>query len=172
MQTLIEDLLTLSRVETQSKPPVRTDCGAVLQAALDNLEVPIRESGAIITHDAMPFVTLDPGQLLQVFQNLLGNAIKFRSRRTPNIHIGAVRHLDGWRFSVRDNGIGIDRQYFERIFRIFQRLHTREEYPGSGIGLSVCEKIVLRHGGRIWLESELNRGSTFYFSIPDRGGAV
>jgi signal transduction histidine kinase len=171
MQTLIEDLLTLSRVETQSKPPVPTDSERSLRAALENLAVPLRESGAVVTHDPMPTVTVDPGQLMQVFQNLLSNAIKFRSRETPAIHVGAVRHLDGWRFSVRDNGIGIDRQYFERIFRIFQRLHTREEYPGSGIGLSVCEKIVLRHGGRIWLESEANRGSTFYFSIPDRGGA-
>lgn len=171
MQTLIEDLLTLSRVGTHSKPAAPTDCGTVLQGVLENLAVPIRESGAVITHDPLPTVTLDRTQLGQVFQNLLGNAIKFRSERPPAIHVGAVRHLDAWRFSVRDNGIGIDRQYFERIFRVFQRLHTREEVPGSGIGLAVCEKIVLRHGGRIWLESERHRGSTFYFSIPDKGGA-
>ncbi|HLY11108.1 MAG TPA: ATP-binding protein [Planctomycetota bacterium] len=172
MQTLIEDLLTLSRVGTQSKPPVSTDAEAVLRAALENLAVPIRDSGAVITSDPLPTLTVDPTQMTQVFQNLVGNAIKFRSGRSPQIHVGAVRHQDGWRFSVRDNGIGIDRQYFERIFRVFQRLHSREEYPGSGIGLAVCEKIVLRHGGRIWLESELDRGSTFYFSIPDKGGAV
>jgi signal transduction histidine kinase len=171
MQTLIEDLLTLSRAG-QTQPAVRTDVEAVLRAALDNLAVTIRESGAHVTHDALPTIRADPGQLIQVFQNLLSNAIKFRSRQAPVIHVGAVRHLDGWRFSIQDNGIGIERQYFERIFRVFQRLHTREEYPGSGIGLSVCEKIVLRHGGRIWLESERGRGSTFYFSIPDGGAAV
>jgi signal transduction histidine kinase len=172
MQTLIEDLLTLSRVNSKARPPVGTSFEDVLRVATDNLAVPIQESGAVITHDPLPTVAVDPTQMVQVFQNLLGNAIKFRSQKPPAIHVGAQRHPDGWRFSVRDNGIGIERQYFDRIFRVFQRLHTREEYPGSGIGLAVCEKIVLRHGGRIWLESEENRGTTFFFSLPDRGAAV
>jgi len=172
MQTLIEDLLTLSRVNSKARPPVETSFEDILKAAQDNLAVPIRESGAVITHDPLPTAAVDPSQMVQVFQNLLGNAIKFRSQKAPAIHVGAQRHQDGWRFSVRDNGIGIERQYFERIFRVFQRLHTREEYPGSGIGLAVFEKIIVRHGGRIWLESELNRGTTFYFSLPNGGGAV
>ena len=171
MQTLIEDLLTLSRVNSKARPPIETSFEDILKAALDNLSVPIRESGAVITHDPLPTAAVEASQMVQVFQNLLGNAIKFRSQRAPAIHVGAARHEDGWRFSVRDNGIGIERQYFDRIFRVFQRLHTREEFPGSGIGLAVCEKIVGRHGGRIWLESEVNRGSTFYFSLPDVEGA-
>jgi signal transduction histidine kinase len=167
MQTLIEDLLTLSRVGTQARTFVSADSGKVLQAALDNLEVAVRESGATVTHDRMPTVTMDPTQILLVFQNLLSNAIKFRGPNIPVIHIGAERQENAWRFFVRDNGIGIEPQYFERIFRIFQRLHTRREYPGSGIGLAVCEKILLRHHGKIWLESELNRGTTFFFTLPD-----
>src|SRR6185295_7230398 len=142
MQTLIEDLLTLSRIGTRAKPLIPVDAGKVLQAALDNLAVPLKESGATVTQDALPTLPLDPTQMLQVFQNLIGNAIKFRSKSPPLIHVGAVREEKGWRFSVRDNGIGIEPQYFERIFRVFQRLHTRDEYPGSGIGLAVCEKIV------------------------------
>ncbi|HVR87038.1 MAG TPA: ATP-binding protein [Planctomycetota bacterium] len=171
MQTLIEDLLTLSRIGTREQPRVAVDSGSVLQAAIDNLAVPIQESGAVVTHDDLPTITIDPTQMLQLFQNLIGNAIKFRGPASPLIHVGASRQEGAWRFEVRDNGIGIESKYFERIFRVFQRLHTREEYPGSGIGLAVCQKIVLRLGGRIWLESELNRGSTFYFTIPDSRSA-
>jgi signal transduction histidine kinase len=171
MQTLIEDLLTLSRIGTRGQSRVTTDAGRVLQAALENLAISIRDSGATLTHDVLPTLDMDPTQMLQVFQNLIGNALKFHGPRPPVIHIGARRQERAWCFSVRDNGIGIEARYFERIFRVFQRLHSREEYPGSGIGLAVCEKIILRHGGRIWLESEPDRGTTFYFTIPDRGDA-
>jgi len=172
MQTLIEDLLTLSRIGSREPSRVTVDSARVLQAALDNLAIPMKESGATVTHEGLPTISMDPTQLLQVFQNLIGNAIKFRGPAAPLIHVAAVRQEAGWRFSVRDNGVGIESKYFERIFRVFQRLHTREEYPGSGIGLAVCEKIVLRHGGKIWLESEVDRGSTFYFIIPDRVGGI
>lgn len=168
MQALIEDLLALSRIGAKSKPPVPTDCGPVLQAAIANLAVPVRESGAAVTNDPLPVIPMDPTLMAQVFQNLIANAIKFRSpSRTPAVHVSAARDGKAWRFSVKDNGIGIEKQYFERIFRVFQRLHTREEFPGSGIGLAVCEKIVVHHGGRIWLESEVDRGTTFYFTVPD-----
>lgn len=168
MQALIEDLLAFSRIATRAKPPVPTDCGPVLQAAIANLAVSIRESGAAVTNDPMPTIPMDATLMTQVFQNLIANAIKFRSpARTPAVHVGAVRDGNAWRFSVRDNGIGIEKQYYERIFRIFQRLHTREEYAGSGIGLAVCEKIVVHHGGRIWLESQVDVGTTFFFTVPD-----
>lgn len=167
MQTLIEDLLTLSRVGTGVKPFETVDSGQVLQAALDNLAVPIRESGATITHDVLPRVSVDPTQIMQVFQNLVGNSLKFRASAPPVVHVAAQKVGDRWRFSVKDNGIGIEPQYFEKIFQIFQRLHTRREYPGSGIGLALCRKILVRHGGEIWLESQLNRGTTFYFTLPD-----
>jgi signal transduction histidine kinase len=168
MQTLVDDLLALSRVGTQPAAPVDTDAGKALQAALDNLAVAVRDSRAAVTHDPLPTIAFDPTQLMQVFQNLIGNAIKFRGPRDPIVHVRAVREEKAWRFSVRDNGIGIEPQYFDKIFRVFQRLHTRRDYPGSGIGLAICKKILLRRGGRIWLESELNRGTTFYFTVPDR----
>ena len=135
-----------------------------------NLATAIRESGAVITHDPLPSLVADPRQLAQLFQNLIGNALKFCTARSPEIHIGAEAGNDGWTFLVRDNGIGIEPQYRERIFIIFQRLHTRTEYPGTGIGLAICQRIVERHGGRIWVESEPGRGSTFYFTIPKSGG--
>jgi signal transduction histidine kinase len=167
MQTLIEDLLALSRVVTRAGPAAATDSDKVLQQALANLSVAIKESGAEVTHDVLPTLTVDPTQLLQLFQNLISNAIKFRGKEPPKVHVSAARDGAAWRFSVKDNGIGIEPQYFERIFRIFQRLHTRREYEGNGIGLAVCKKIVERHGGRIGLESALGRGSTFSFTIPD-----
>ena len=168
MQTLIHDLLAYSRVGTRGKPFEPTDCSEVLECALDNLKVAIEEGGAVVTYDALPEVMADATQLTQVFQNLTGNAIKFRSEEPPEIHVGA-EHEDGeWVFSVRDNGIGIDPEYAERIFLIFQRLHTRGEFPGTGIGLAVCKKIVERHGGHIWVESEEGEGSTFYFTIPKK----
>ena len=170
MQTLINDLLAYSRVGTRPKAFVRIDCGEVVKKALKNLEIAIEESKARITVTDLPQVAGDATQLTQLFQNLVGNAIKFRGDKPPVIHISALPEREGtaqvWHFSVRDEGIGIDPQYFERIFVIFQRLHTREEYPGTGIGLAVCKKIVERHGGRIWVESEAGRGSTFHFTIP------
>jgi signal transduction histidine kinase len=169
MQTLIEDLLTLSRVGTHARAPVPSDFLKIHDAALSNLSAAIRDSGAVVTHDDFPTVMGDPTQLTQLLQNLLSNAIKYRGPRKPEIHVGVRRQDGGWRFEVRDNGIGIESQYFERIFRLFQRLHTRREYPGTGIGLAVCKKIVDRHGGRIWVESEVGRGSSFFFTIPEGG---
>jgi PAS domain S-box-containing protein len=168
MQTLIQALLTYSRVERRNQPIEQVDAGNCLQAALTNLEVSVRESHAIITSDALPTVYADPLQLTQLFQNLIGNGIKFRGEQEPQIHISATKLKDAWQFSVEDNGIGIESQYFERIFLIFQRLHTRREYSGTGIGLALCKKIVERHGGRIWVESESGRGSTFHFTLPVR----
>jgi chemotaxis family two-component system sensor kinase Cph1 len=138
----------------------------VMANALANLAVAISESGAVVTCDTLPVVEADAGQLAQVFQNLIGNAIKFHGERSPVIHVGAEIRLGEWVLSVIDNGIGIEPQYFERIFQVFQRLHTRKEYQGTGIGLAICKKIVERHGGRIWIESELGTGSSFRFTIP------
>jgi signal transduction histidine kinase len=166
MQRLIEDLLTYSRLTTREEAMEPTDTGKVLDLAIENLEQSIKESKAIITRDPMPTVKVDRTQLLQVFQNLISNGLKYRSERTPKIHVGCEESDAEWVFSVRDNGIGIAPQYADRIFRIFQRLHTRREYPGTGIGLAVCKKVVERHGGRIWVESELEEGSTFFFTLP------
>ena len=170
MQTLINDLLAFSRIGTRGDPFALVECEHIFQAAKENLEVAIAESGAVITHDSLPALVADPTQLTQLFQNLLGNAIKFRRAEAAlRIHVSSRRQDRGWQFSVGDNGIGIDPRYFDRIFVIFQRLHGREEYPGTGIGLAICKKIVERHGGRIWVESELGKGSTFCFVIPDQG---
>ncbi len=166
MQTLINDLLAFSRVGTRGKPLTPTDCETLLEQTLTNLKVSIDDSGAVITHDALPTVMADGSQLAHLFQNLIGNAIKFRGDEPPRIHIAAERKAGEWEFSVTDNGIGISPEFFERIFVIFQRLHSRDEYGGTGIGLAVCNKIVERHGGRMWVESEPGRGSTFYFTIP------
>jgi PAS domain S-box-containing protein len=168
METLIDDLLAYSRVGSHAQPLAPTDCEEVLADALANLALAISESGAVVTHDRLPVVEADPTQLAQVFQNLIGNAIKFRGARTPIIHIGAESRAGEWTLSVSDNGIGIEAQYFERIFQVFQRLHTRKEYQGTGIGLAISKKIVERHGGRIWIESQLGVGSAFRFSIPMR----
>lgn len=171
MQTLINALLSYSRVGTRGKPFVPTDCSTVLERTLTNLKVAIEENDAVVTHDPLPTVMADEVQLARVFQNLIGNAIKFHGERPPQVHVGAQRGKGEWVFSVRDNGIGIDPQHFERIFMIFQRLHSQDEYPGTGIGLAICKRIVERHGGRIWVESQPGQGSTFYFTIPDKGGA-
>jgi hypothetical protein len=219
MQVLINDLLSFSRVSTRGQPFKLVNCNTVLQQAIANLKIAIAESGAVITHDQpLPEVMADATQLVQVFQNLISNAIKFRSELTPQIHIGVAKASDKgywamgngqwvsdkgkistsipnpqsplpliptscgrggpefpnppteneWLFWVRDNGIGIEPQYRDRIFIIFQRLHARGKYPGTGIGLAICKKIVERHGGRIWVESEIGKGTTFYFTIPDR----
>jgi len=168
MQILINDLLTYSRVGTHGKPLEPTDCEDAFNRAVTNLNMLIEESGAVVTHDALPTIMADATQMIQLFQNLISNAIKFRSDKPPEVHVG-VEPKDGeWLFSVRDNGIGIDPQYADRIFLIFQRLCNRSDYPGTGIGLAICKKIVERHGGRIWVESEPGNGSTFYFTIPMR----
>jgi light-regulated signal transduction histidine kinase (bacteriophytochrome) len=167
MQALINDLLDYSRVERFGKSLSPTNAERALNLALKNLQMLIEENHADITYDPMPMVMADSVQLIQVFQNLIGNALKFHSEQPPRIHIGAEKVAHDWRFSVRDNGIGIDPQYFERIFLVFQRLHTRRESPGTGIGLSLCKKIVERHGGQIWVEAELGQGATFYFTIPE-----
>jgi PAS domain S-box-containing protein len=170
MHGLINDLLKYSRVGTRGKPFEPADCNVVLEQALMNLQMVIQEADAEITHDDLPAVMGDEVQLMQLFQNLMGNGIKFRKEDTrPKIHVGVERQGGGWVFSVRDNGIGIAPEHFERIFMIFQRLHGRSKYEGTGIGLAVCKKIVERHGGRIWVESEPGEGSTFHFTISDRG---
>jgi len=180
MQVMINDLLSFSRIATRGEPFKPTDCENVFDRAINNLQTAIKESSTTVTHDPLPTVTADRGQLEQLFQNLIGNANKFCERRksTPCIHVSCERIEEsaipvtksgidnGWIFSVKDNGIGIEPEQVERIFGIFQRLHTREQYSGSGIGLSVCRKIVERHGGRIWVESEVGKGSTFFFTIP------
>ncbi len=166
MQVLIQDLLVYSRVGTRGKPFEPTNCEDVLEQVLSNMEVAINESGAVVTHDPLPTVAADASQLAQIFQNLIGNAIKFQGEETPRVHVSAERKAGEWLFSVADNGIGIDPEFFERIFVIFQRLHGRGEYSGTGIGLAISRKIVERHGGRMWVESESGTGSTFYFTIP------
>jgi PAS domain S-box-containing protein len=168
MQTLIHDLLAYSRISTHAESFESTDCNVVLEEALDNLMVAIRESAAVVTRDAMPTVSGDATQLTQLFQNIIGNALKFRGKKAPRIHIGARREAGEWQFHVADNGIGMEPQYFERVFLVFQRLHTRKEYQGTGIGLAICKKVVERHGGRIWAESEPGEGATFFFTIPER----
>ncbi len=166
MQTLISDLLEYSRVGTQGKPFVFTDTNALLQKVLESLRFAIEESGAMISSDPLPMVMADPQQLGQLFQNLLTNAIKFHGEEPPHVRISIERNGGDWKISVRDNGIGISQEYAERIFVIFQRLHTKTEYPGTGIGLAICKKIVERHCGRIWIEPSPGAGTTFCFTIP------
>jgi signal transduction histidine kinase len=167
MQTLINDLLAFSRVGTQGKPlaAVRTD--AVLDRVLKTMKLAIEESGAVISRDPLPIVVADEMQLGQLFQNLLGNAVKFRGERPPRIHVSAESHGETWTISVRDNGIGISPEHKDRIFVIFQRLHTKTQYAGTGIGLAICKKIAERHGGHIWVEPSPGGGSTFYFTIAN-----
>ena len=165
MQNLINDLLIFSRVGTRGKPFKETDMNRVLKAVLNNLRYSIEKENALITSDPLPVIIADESQMIQLIQNLISNAIKFHGDKPPEIHVSGEVKKKEWIFSVKDNGIGIDAQYFERIFIIFQRLHKKSEYGGTGIGLAVCKKIVTRHGGKIWVESELGKGSTFYFSI-------
>lgn len=170
MQALINGLLIFSRVGTQGNPFTLVDCQALLTQVLDNLKIAIQETRAEIISTSLPTVMGDGTQLTQVFQNLIANAIKFHGEKPPHIEIGAEHRENEWLLWVTDNGIGIDPQYAERIFLIFQRLHTRHEYPGTGIGLAICKRIIERHGGRIWMESDPasgKPGSTFYFTIPD-----
>lgn len=166
MQTLIQDLLSYSRVTTKGQSLQLTHTEAACKSAIQNLQASIRESGASVNVGPLPDVIADGAQLTQLFQNLIGNAIKYRDGRSPEIDIGTKATASEWIFFVQDNGIGIEPQYFERIFQMFQRLHTRMEYSGTGIGLAICRKIVERHGGRIWVESQPGRGSTFLFTIP------
>jgi hypothetical protein len=166
MQMLIKDLLEFSQIGTKGKTFSPTNCSVALEQAIYNLHLAIEESGAEVTYDILPTVMGDSSQLTSLFQNLIGNAVKFQGKEKPKIHISAGQKEDKWVFTVWDNGIGIDPKYAERIFVIFQRLHTREEYAGTGMGLSICKKIVERHGGRIWVESEVGKGSTFFFTIP------
>jgi len=166
MQKLISDLLTYSRSGTHEKAFESVSCEDVLDQALANLQVAIEEENAVITHGPLPIVAADEVQLPQLFQNLIGNGIKFHGAEPPRIHVSAEQNESRWIFAVCDNGIGIDPEHREDIFQIFQRLHSREEYSGTGIGLATCKKIVQNHGGQIWVEAELNRGSEFYFTIP------
>jgi PAS domain S-box-containing protein len=166
MQRLIQDLLTYSRVGTKGKALRRTSSEDALQHALLNLRASIEGSGAIVTHDALPAVLADEMQLTQLFQNLVGNAIKYHKSGVPHVHVAAAINGDKkWSFAVKDDGIGIDSQYFERIFGMFQRLHKREEFSGTGIGLAICKKIVERHGGNISVESKLGQGTTSHFTL-------
>ncbi len=166
MQELINDLLLYSRVHTKAQEFKDTDCSSIVDMALANLEIAIRESGAKVSCGPLPTIKGDSSQLLQLFQNLISNAIKFRSNESPEIRISAKDNDISWTITIRDNGQGFDMKYASRIFIIFQRLHTKEMYPGSGIGLAICKKIVERHGGRIWVESLLGKGTEFNFTLP------
>jgi light-regulated signal transduction histidine kinase (bacteriophytochrome) len=167
MSQLIRDLLEYSRVQTEAREFGEVDMNRICERAVANCRASIRECDARLTHDLLPAIRGDSAQMLQLLQNLLGNALKFRrSDRQPEVHVGARRDGDHWLFWLKDNGIGIPENQSERIFAIFQRLHTREQYPGTGIGLAICKKIVERHGGRIWMESKPDDGATFLFTIP------
>jgi PAS domain S-box-containing protein len=168
MQRLIQDLLAYSRVGTKGRDLLATASDAALQQALTNLHGAIQESGALVTYEALPTVMADEAQLVQLFQNLVGNAIKYQSAGVPKVHISAARNNGKkWIFAVQDNGLGIDPRYFKKIFGMFQRLHKREEFAGTGIGLAICKKIVERHGGKISVESQPGRGSTFRFALTE-----
>ena len=171
MQQLISDLLAYSRASTRPEELSAIDCETVLEEVLSTLARAAQEGGVVITHDPLPTVVADRTQMTQVLQNLVANAITFRNARMPRVHISAARTGTDWLFSVRDNGIGISPEHRERIFAIFQRLHTGTEYPGTGIGLAICKRIVERLGGRIWVESQPGEGSTFFFTVPARARA-
>jgi PAS domain S-box-containing protein len=170
MQLLINDLLAFSRVGTRVPALELVKVSEVLDAALGNLALALRESGGEVHRSGLPAIVADRRPLVQLFQNLLGNALKFRGEAPPRIEVSAARQAQEWTFCVRDNGIGLDMKFADRIFRVFQRLHGREQYPGSGMGLAICKKIVERQGGRMWVASELGRGSAFYFTLPEAGG--
>lgn len=172
MQRLIQDLLAFSRVGTRGRAPEVVSAEAVLNEALQNLGMRIQENNAHIQHEELPNVFVDRNQLTQVFQNLLGNAIKFRAEREPVVKVSARQLDDFYEFRVEDNGIGFDQKHAERIFVIFQRLNSRETYEGTGIGLAICKKIIERHGGKIWVESTVGEGTTFYFTLPMEPAAL
>jgi light-regulated signal transduction histidine kinase (bacteriophytochrome) len=169
MQKMINDLLIFSRVTPRGKDFEPVDLEKVLSDAIDNLKIAIEENKATITHDPLPKVMADEPQMVRLLQNIIGNAIKFHGQEPPIIHVGAKEEMEEWAISVKDNGIGIDKKFFDHLFIVFQRLHTRDQYPGTGIGLAVCKKTVERHGGRIWVESEgEGKGSAFTFTLPKR----
>jgi light-regulated signal transduction histidine kinase (bacteriophytochrome) len=168
MQALISDLLAYSRVQTRQRAFQPTDCSAVMETVIASLKTDVEEAGGRVTWDPLPEVDGDASQLSQLFSNLVANAIKFRGSNPPIVHVAAQRQDDEWLFSVSDNGIGIEMQFAERIFLMFQRLHSMTEYPGTGMGLAICKKIVERHGGRIWIKSAPGEGSTFHFTFPVR----
>ena len=167
MQSMIKDLLVYSRMGNGQDNFKVVDCQQIIRQAIANLQQKIEETQAIISYNFLPEIMADPVQLEQLWQNLISNALKYRSANKPEIYIRAVNQGDSWCFSIQDNGIGIKPEYSQRIFQIFQRLHTQEEYPGTGIGLAVCQKIVEHHGGKIWVESAEGRGSIFYFTLRE-----
>jgi PAS domain S-box-containing protein len=168
MRNLIQDLLAYARVGSQGGALVEADTNQLVDQAIANLDVAIKESGGTVTRADLPRVTVEKTQFVQLVQNLLSNAIKFRGQEPPRVHVAAEANGAEWTFSVEDNGIGLDMQFAEKIFAIFQRLHGRGEYPGTGIGLAICKKIVERHGGKIWVQSSPGAGSTFFFTVPGR----
>jgi PAS domain S-box-containing protein len=170
MQTLLHDLLEYSRVGTRGKPFSLVNCEHIVKQATANLKIAIEECGASVSYDVLPTIMGDEGQLVRLFQNLIGNAIKFRGEEAPQVHISAQRRNNTVTLSVKDNGIGIDPEHSQSIFDIFRRLHTSEEYPGTGMGLAICKKIVERHGGHISVQSQPGQGSIFYFSVDMAGG--
>jgi light-regulated signal transduction histidine kinase (bacteriophytochrome) len=175
MQALINSLLEYARVESQGKSFRLVDMRKAVNDALTHLRAALDECGADVRIGELPTVFGDQDQLARLFQNLIGNALKFRGEVPPRIEVAAEELADSWRLSVRDNGIGLEQQYAERIFIIFQRLHTRGQFPGTGLGLAISKRVVERHGGRIWVESEAGQGSTFYFTLPkqsDKHAAV
>ncbi len=166
MEDLIRDLLEYSQLGIKAERAAPADCSLIVEKVIGNLKASVEENHAVLTHDAMPTIIADPSQMTSLFQNLIDNAIKFHGKERPRIHISAERKGEEWVFSVRDNGIGIDSEDPEKIFGMFQRLHSSAAYPGTGIGLATCRKIVESHGGKIWVDSEPGKGSIFYFTIP------
>lgn len=171
MYQMINNLLSFSSLSAKGKVLRPTKCETVLQEVIQNLKVFIQEQAAVVTHDPLPEILADPTQMAQLFQNLIHNGIKFHGDKAPQVHLSAKRQNGEWLFSVRDNGIGVQKECQEFIFRIFNRLHGAKTYPGNGIGLATCKKIVEQHGGRIWLESEPQKGATFYFTLPRKEGS-
>jgi chemotaxis family two-component system sensor kinase Cph1 len=168
MDALLDDLLEFSRLGSKAVRMNPVNCAVALEKAIYNLASAVEKSGARITYDQLPTVKANESQMTRLFQNLIANSIKFRGEKKPVIHISAKQKNHEWLFSIRDNGIGIDPEFNDRIFVVFQRLHTRQEYEGTGMGLAICKKIVELHGGRSWVESQPGKGSTFYFTMPDK----
>jgi light-regulated signal transduction histidine kinase (bacteriophytochrome) len=166
MQTLISDLLAYARVQKEERKPVPVDFVEVFNNAVANLQAAVDESDAVISRCNLPILKANPTQILQLMQNLIGNALKFHGQLPPRIEVAARQQDTVWLFSVRDNGIGIDQTHRNRIFEVFKRLHSADAYSGTGIGLAICRRIIELHGGRIWVESELGKGSVFYFTLP------
>jgi light-regulated signal transduction histidine kinase (bacteriophytochrome) len=171
MRELLADLLAYTQVSQDPREADSVDLNLVFQKEVDDLKTAIEESRAVVTCDDLPTVKGQEVHFRQLFQNLIGNALKYRAERQPRIHVGLSKTADAWRFSVADNGIGIDPEYYLNIFGVFKRLHGRE-IAGTGIGLAICQRVVERHGGRIWVESEVDRGSTFYFTLPATKGEM